>query len=404
MCDVFLSYSHSNSVEVSAFAAKLRARGIRVWRDIDTLPAGRLSENEIRHAISSECWGLAAYFTPESMTSDFVMSVELPAAINRQQSDPGFPIIPVFRSMTLDEARKASVAKLGVDLTAYNGHIIGSDVADAADLQNHFRISANKALRAYLSRAFDPMQPEHDRNPRLDLHTWPSRRNDPPPDLDLYWSRFFPNESLPSYDVWQSLILPALNDVKDALAEITGPRTLCARATARLSAALALGFIFRQPSGFNIEIEQAGETWSTAASQSQATALRVTEAGGDIRCAALAVQMCISADVSPAVNRYVQTKGRDFRARLRFEPQGGPWRSSVPDWQYAIDMAAQAGTRIRQACNDYKAEEVHLFASMPLGLAVLLGHQLNACGAIQCYEFENLSSSYHPSCLLGGQR
>jgi hypothetical protein len=403
MCNVFLSYSHRNSDEVSTFAAQLRARGIRIWRDVDDLPAGRLTENEIRRAISAECWGLTVYLTPESMTADFVMSVELPAAINRQQIDPGFPIVPVFRSMTPDEARAGSMAELGVDLTAYNGHIIGSDVGDTADLQHHLRLSANKVLRAYLSRAFDPMQPEHDRKPRLDLHTWPSRRNDPPPDLDLDWSRFFSNESLPSYDVWQSLLLPALSDVKDALAEITGPRTLCARAKARLSAALALGFIFRQPSGFNIEIEQDGETWSTAASRSQASALRVTEADGDIRCAALAVQMCISSDVSPAVNRYVQARGRDFRARLRFEPQGGPGRSSVPDGQYAIDMAAQAGKRIRQACNDYRAEEIHLFASMPLGLAVLLGHQLNACGAIQCYEFENLSSSYHPSCLLGGQ-
>jgi len=404
MRDVFLSYSHPNSDEVSGFAAQLRARGIRVWRDVDTLPAGGLSENEIRNAISSECWGLTAYLTPESMTSDFVMSVELPVAINKQQSDPGFLIIPIFRAMTLDQARKASVEKLGVDLTVYNGHIIGGDVVEAAGLQNHFRISANKALRAYLSRAFDPMQPEHGRKPRLDLHTWPSRRNDPSPDLDLDWSRFFSNESLPSSDVWQSLLLPALNDVKDALTEITGPRTLCTRAAARLSAALALGFIFRQPSVFNIEIAQAGETWSTAASRSQATVLRITEAGGDIHSAALAVQLSISADVSPAVNRFVQARGRDFRARLRLEPQGGPGRNSVPNWQYAIDMATQAGARIRQACNEYNAEEVHLFASIPLGLAVLLGHQLNACGAIQCYEFENLSSSYHPSCLLGGQR
>jgi TIR domain len=273
MYDVFLSYSRSNSDEVSALAAQLRARGIRVWREIDTLPAGRLCENESRQAISSECWGLAAYLTPESMTSDFVMSVELPAAIIRKQSNPGFPIIPLFRSITLDETRKASLAKLGVDLTAYNGHIIGSDVADAADLQNHFRISANKALRAYLSQAFNPAQPGHDHKPRLDLHTWPSRRNDPPPDLDLDWSRFFSNESLPSYDVWQSLLLFALNDVKDALAEITGPRTLCARAMARLSAGLALGFIFRQPSRFNIEIEQDGEIWSKGASRSQATPL-----------------------------------------------------------------------------------------------------------------------------------
>jgi len=404
MCTVFLSYNHENSDEVSAFAAHLRARGIRVWRDVDALPAGRLSENEIRGAISGECRGLTVYLTPESAASDFVMNVELPAALSRQRSDPGFPIVPVFRSMTLDEALAASVAKLGVDLTTYNGHIIESNVTDTAGLQHHLRLSANNVLREYLTRAFDPKQPEHDRNPRLDFHTWPSRWDNPPPDLDIDWSRFFPNESLPSHDIWQSFLVPALDDVKSALAEITGPRTLCVRAKARLSAGFALGFAFRQPSGFNVEIEQDGELWSTAASRSQANALRVTEAAGDICSGALAVEMSISTDVSPAVNRHAQTRGRDFRARLRFEPHGGPERRSVPDWQCAINMAAQASARIRQARNDYKAEEIHLFASMPLGLAVLLGHQLNACGAIQCYEFENLSGSYHPSCLLGGQR
>jgi len=403
VCTVFLSYSHKNSDEVSAFAAQLRARGIRVWRDVDALPAGRLSENEIRQAIAIECCGLTVYLTPETMTADFVMNVELPVAVNRQRTDPGFPIVPVFRSMSLDEARIASVAKLGVDLTTYNGHTIESGVADTVQLQQHFRLAANKVLREYLSRAFNPNQPEHDRNPRVDLHTWPSRWDDPPPDLDIDWSRFFPTESLPSHDVWQSFLVPAVDDVKNALAETTGPRTLCVRAKARLSAGLALGFAFRQPSGFNIEIEQDGQIWSTAALKSEADALRVTEAGGDIRCPALAVEMSISADVAPAVDRYVQASGRGFRARLRFEPHGGPGRSSVPDWQHAIDMGAQAGTRIRQARNDYKVEEIHLFASMPLGLAVLLGHQLNACGAIQCYEFENLSGSYHLSCLLGGQ-
>lgn len=404
MRNVFLSYSSKNSDEVSAFAAQLRARGIRVWRDVDVLPAGQQTESEIRRAISAECWGLTVYLTPESMIADFVMSVELPAAVNKQKIDPGFPVVPMFRSIILEEAKRASLTKLGVDLTAYNGHIIGSDVADSSDLQPHLRISANKVLREYLSRAFNPKQPEYDRNLRLDFHTWPFRWSCPPPELDLDWSRFFSKEPLPSYSVWQSLLLPALDDVKDALAEITGPRTLYVRAKACLSAGLALGFTFRQPSGFNIEIEQDGQMWSTAASISQEGALRLTEEGGDIHSAALAVQMSISEDVSPAVNRYAQKRGRDFRARLRFEPHGGPGRSSVPDWQSAIDMAAQAGKRIRQARDDFRAEEIHFFASMPLGLAVLLGHKLNACGTIQCYEFENLYSSYRPSCLLGGQR
>ncbi len=379
-------------------------RGIQIWRDVDALPAGQITENEIRQAIRSECWGLTAYVTRESMSADFVMRVELPAAVRRKQIDAGFPIVPVFRAIMLNEARKTSLERLGVDLTSFNGQIIESNVADSGKLQHHLRLSANKVLRAYLSRAFDPKQPEYDRNPHLDFHTWPFRCGHPAPDMDLDWSCFFSHESLPSHDIWQSLLLPALSDVKDTLAEITGARTLCVHAKARLSAGLALGFIFRQPTGFNIEIEQDGQLWSTVASPSQREALRVTEAGGDICCAALAVIMSITADVSPSVDQYVQAIGRDFRARLRFEPHGGPGRGSVSDLQCAIDMVTQARARILQARDEYKADMIHLFASMPLGLAVLLGHQLNACGVIQCYEFEGLSSSYRPSCQLGGRQ
>jgi len=404
VCNVFLSYSHRNIDDVSAFAAQLRARGIRVWRDIDTLPAGRLSENEIRRAILEECWGLTVYLTPQSMIADYVMQIELPVALSRQRADPGFRIVPVFRQMPLDQARNGSVAKLGVDLTSYNGHVIENDVVETTDLEQHHRVSANKVLREYLSQAFAPKKPDHARSPRLDFHTWTFRWEDPPPDLDLDWSHFFSNESLPSQDVWQSVLLLALDDVKNTLAEIAGPRMLYIRAKARLSAGFALGFAFRQPSGFNIEIEQDDQIWSTATQRSQADVLRVTEASGDISCSDLAIQMSISADVSPVVNRYAQARGRDFRARLIFEPLGGPDRNSVPDRQCAIDMAAQASAKIRQARNNFNAEEIHVFASMPFGLSVLLGHRLNACGAIQCYEFENVSCSYQPSCLLGGQK
>lgn len=43
-------------------------------------------------------------------------------------------------------------------------------------------------------------------------------------------------------------------------------------------------------------------------------------------------------------------------------------------------------------------QELHLFAALPIGLAIMLGCQLNACGPIQLYEYSKKGDhSYHPA-------
>ena len=48
--------------------------------------------------------------------------------------------------------------------------------------------------------------------------------------------------------------------------------------------------------------------------------------------------------------------------------------------------------------------EVHLFASLPAALAVMVGHQFNALGAITLYHYVQIDEQYIRVCTLGKQR
>jgi len=80
----FLSYSRRNADEVTGLAQQLKARGLRLWRDVDNLPVGQITEAAVCHAIEVESTGFICYLTPDSMLdSDFIESVELPVAVQR---------------------------------------------------------------------------------------------------------------------------------------------------------------------------------------------------------------------------------------------------------------------------------------------------------------------------------
>jgi hypothetical protein len=100
------------------------------------------------------------------------------------------------------------------------------------------------------------------------------------------------------------------------------------------------------------------------------------------------------------VDNHVRERGQGFRARVKFQPAGGWSRDAVAGSGEAFAMAFQVAMEIRRARAQYGTDKTHVFAMMPLALAMLLGHQLNACGPIQLYEYDKGSSRYEAACLL----
>jgi hypothetical protein len=63
-------------------------------------------------------------------------------------------------------------------------------------------------------------------------------------------------------------------------------------------------------------------------------------------------------------------------------------------------ISKEVGERIRKAHGKYNTTEIHIFAAIPLGLAYLIGSELNACGRIHLHEFDNSTREYFSSGLL----
>jgi len=88
----------------------------------------------------------------------------------------------------------------------------------------------------------------------------------------------------------------------------------------------------------------------------------------------------------------------DFRAGLYLTPQEGPHDYSVQGVAQASALARLVRLELRKALATYRPKVTHLFYFGPQSLAILIGQKLNACGAIQLYEFQN--PGYTPSCQL----
>jgi len=61
-------------------------------------------------------------------------------------------------------------------------------------------------------------------------------------------------------------------------------------------------------------------------------------------------------------------------------------------------MALQVRKAIADAVANYPINETHLFGSMPQGLAMMIGHHMNASRPIQLYEYDG--TNYYPSFRL----
>ncbi len=86
---------------------------------------------------------------------------------------------------------------------------------------------------------------------------------------------------------------------------------------------------------------------------------------------------------------------------LRFEPKDEPPSSdAVKDASHAIAMAQQIGKELRILCDNKVISHLHLFAALPVELAVMVGHQLNALCVVTLYHYRSSDKRYVPVCTL----
>lgn len=196
-------------------------------------------------------------------------------------------------------------------------------------------------------------------------------------------------------DDWNGRLLTELRAMAARINRETAARLLRVRGLSRLSPWFAVGYAFRETTGWVLETDQYGTQWRTDAPRS-AIDLAVTEepAGGPVT--AVAVVVSITGDATPAVKRHLATLG-DPVGRVIHISVPHPGRTAIGS---AGDLVAVAdAVRAAVLGLDPRPGEVFLYYWGPASGAVFIGHALNGV-APRIRLFEEEYGTYIPSMTL----
>jgi hypothetical protein len=407
----FLSYKHEDAEEVKHLQNQLNVRGVRAWRDVTDLPLGGSNVEEIVHAIEQESDAFVLYVTQQSLQSDFVWYTEVPTALSRWNADHSFKIIPVLYGVTFAELEQHCSAHNLRSLKEFNGVSLPLKESGASveEYNRKLREIARLILEATLTLRLRRAGADRNYEPCLCFHTY---HYDPPTnslDLDVDWTGFFPSkDDLPAEKERDEVLLPALDDVKQALSMKTPSRRLQVFVQAHLPAAFALGAAFPESAHFilqvNARVEGRDDIWSTEGSTSIVEPFEpfFYQSEGDVSVAVM--EIAIPTGIAGDVARNLKALGISFKHHIRFTVRGGPDYRAVKSSEQALAMSLQVGKEFRHLYGHWGVTHIHLFAAVPAALAVMIGHQINAMSAITLYHFLEKDRRYVPVCTLGKQK
>jgi SMODS-associated and fused to various effectors sensor domain/TIR domain len=390
---VFLSYAWDDAGEVDELDTLLRLRGVPVWRDRRDMQFGGYNEELVCRAIEDDTSGFALYLTPAAVENSwFIPKVELRAMDRRRSRDDTFFSGAIFRGYSVQAGKQAVFEETGIDI----GATLGAPV-DEAQLLDGLRDAANAILRAYIASDWT------DGPARIRIET-----RDPIAVLEeslVHLAFAPPLEHDPErYDIsiWDEKIQPALADLQQALHTVQGGRPACERVlevsgAAHLSAALALGYQFREPTRWQLRLHHFGDIWETGRERASLEGWEVPSPrpGSDPK-GDLVVMVHASADVTNAARA---TAGGPARAELHFRPPGGPDRRAI-DPRAANAAARGIANTIRDARARYAPAQTRLYIACPWPFAALLGWHLASVGAVVMHEATVERDSYRVSCVL----
>jgi hypothetical protein len=291
--------------------------------------------------------------------------------------------------------------KAGTEAVYHSAHVdigatLGSEVGER-ELLGALREAANAVAREYYAAqwAAGPATARIEtRNPLpvadealLHLSLSPPLEHDP----DAY-----------DVAVWNEKIGPALADLQDALHTVQlecgdRERVLEIDGAAHLSAALALGYAFREPTRWSLRVHHHDADWETKRKPASLDGWDVPPPrAGSGREGDLIVMVHATADVREATRA---SAGGLARAELHFTPPGGPDKLSL-DPSTANAAAAGIVKTIREARATYAPRETRLYLASPWPFAALLGWHLGSTGPVVMHEANLARDSYRVSVEL----
>lgn len=397
---VFLGYNEKNIEEIAILEGELKLRGI----DITNIQKISPTKRDITHTITQEVDTLLIYLTRESLNSSFIWDTIIPVAQERYKSDHSFGIIAVLRGLSSAKVERICASRGLESLKDFYYDLLPDLQSDQINFNRKQRTIVNHILKTMLRVRLRQMEAINDHELRICLRTFEDRPTTlcPDLDLDLNWhdpllgkDRFL----LPTE--WQGMLFPALFDVKRVLSELSISHQLHISLQSIIPVAFALGHTFRGTTSFTLLPwnKETEKEWSSAGPISISDPLRCTldtNEGGDPHV--VIVEIAISRSTAPAVSENLPHLGLSYKRHLQYEPLEGPhYRTAVKNASHALAMAHQIGTEFRKLYGE-GITQIHLFAALPVALAVLIGHQFNAICPVSVYEYD--AGIYKLACTL----
>lgn len=384
--NIFVSYKREDLEMAKKLERTLHANGLRAWRDLVFLPFGHDTETEVRSAINEEVGGFSLIVTENSLSSDFIWRIELPAALERARTGGGaFPIIPIFvgDSLVPKFARK-SVSELGHDLSIQNGIVLHNE--DDAEGLNRL---AGRLLESLIGD-----QPYT----RISLFTHSEIPTLDPHDIVVDIRESF-SQNIPTSEEWERLILPGMRNIKAALLHKKRPqRSVWLPSRIHLSAALAYGWVFRDVTGFTLDPSDSliGENPETLLDPSDLPPMAVDVRRGSSSSDRLAVAVSLAKDVRPTIQSMLRESTYEYSACAQLSA-ASPGGNAIVNTTHAHQLAKQTVDVLLAQKDRFRTKHTDLFISSSVQYAAYLGAQLNACGDFTVWQYSNREESYQPS-------
>lgn len=396
----FLSYRRNRLQEANLLIEAQHELGIPTWQDLDDLDELQ-TETEL-HAVLNDptTANTVLWLTPDVADSPTIQRVEAPESVRREQRGDAFFLIPVAAGgLDYDQAAAVAGDRLGIhDLSSWNIRRVTHDPGTRDDISE----IACRVLRRRLRALHETLPPDEPFRVRLMTRRQPGFETGWA--LSIDWSHHFTVRNAHA-GAWQKALLPALRAIRETLRSRAPRRDVEASGGATLSAGLAFGRAFLAlDRDFELSWRQEAENkpdqiWSLSAPPEDVPILVSRQAirtDGD----ALAVLLSVSQDVEPAFGKSRATLPT-FRAAVNVRPPGEPFEGlAIETPGQAVQIVDRTVEAIRQARAELGTTSVHIFATIPVGLAVLLGQRLNTLGPVQTYEHDPATGTYSPEVLL----
>lgn len=233
------------------------------------------------------------------------------------------------------------------------------------------------------------------------IQNWTKESFAPPADYELDWSAQFdrPSRRVPPANVWDTELVPQLNELKTKIQAAGAVRTIRLRGKCALSTGAALGATFPTVGGWAFEIVQPPFTnpWRSDAKPTAHYPLHEEIVEGEANGPDLVLGLNIRGDGRDDVLRYVRSSELIPKAYVFLSPptQGA---QSIGGPEDAVAIALAVRERLGVILKARQVRMTRLFLFGPFALSVFLGQQLTSVGHVQLFEYQD--PGYVPSALL----